>query len=160
MKRIKLGGKYGLDKFALVDDEDFDKFNKYKWHSTKKGYALHTDTSVKPKKNILMHRLIMNCRKGLEVDHIYHNTLDNRKQNLRITTRIQNHQNTIIHKINKSGYKGVTKHKHSGKWESRIKYQGKKLHIGLFTNPRHAALAYDMWAKELFGEYAYLNFQE
>ena len=154
MKKIPISGGsrwYPIltGKFALVDD-DFEWLNKFKWCSESSvGYARNRKLGK-------MHRLIMGNPLGKFIDHINHNTLDNRKSNLRICTNRQNHQNTLIHKTNKVGYKGVSWHK--SKWETRIRFNDKKLYIGEFNNKLHAAMAYDIWAKELYGEYASLNF--
>ena len=80
--------------------------------------------------------------------------LDNRRENLRICTSFQNHWNTLIHKVNKSGFKGVSWHSGKGKYEARIKQFGKKKFIGYFNNPINAAIAYGMTARALFKNYA------
>ena len=86
MKTIKLTKGYE----AIVDNEDYDELMKYKWSisiSKSSGPYASNDTVG------LMHRLIMKAKPHEFVDHTYHNTLDNRKQNLRICTRSQNGAN-------------------------------------------------------------------
>ena len=162
MKKIKLTqGKY-----ALVDDDQFLKLSKYKWGFqivykgiTKIGYV-YTSTYNKGKKSrIYMHRMIMNAPKNRLVDHINHNTLDNRLSNLRLCTNAQNQFNEKIKTINKtSKYKGVHLHKKTNSWYSNIVYMGKDYFLGSFVSEREAAKAYDKKAKELYREFAHPNF--
>jgi hypothetical protein len=109
---------------------------------------------------LALHRLIMNPPKGMMVDHINGDGLDNRRANLRVCTNAENGRNQRLSKNNKSGYKGVSWFKRDKKWRSKIKHEGKSRCIGLFDCPEKAARAYDAVAKELFGEYANLNFPE
>ena len=148
--------------FAIVDAEDYEKLAGYKWYAEKKGrtfYAERTDRGVRKNRNIPMHREILGAPKGKIVDHINHNGLDNRRANLRLVTIEQNTWNTR----KKSGhcssqYKGVSWQKSSGRWKSIIVYKGKWIFIGYFDDEELAAKAYDAKARELFGEYAALNF--
>ena len=92
MKKIELT----QGKFALVDDEDFEWLNQWKWYANHLGYTWYVVRSVRydnEVKAILMHRSILNAKIGEEIDHINHNGLDNRKKNLRICTRSQNNMN-------------------------------------------------------------------
>jgi hypothetical protein len=102
-----------------------------------------------------MHRVILNAPKGLMVDHINHDTLDNRKENLRIVT---NQQNTFNQKLknHSSKYKGVTWNSNSEKWCARIRHN-KPIYLGLFKDEKEAGMAYNEGAKKYFGEFALLN---
>ncbi len=155
MKRIKLT----KNKFAIVDDDMFDYLNQWRWHYAKVGYAARR--KFPEKKIIYLHRFITDCPKGLEVDHINHNKLDNQKNNLRICTHRQNGDNTTLPKNNTSGYKGVTWNKQRNKWqaslETRNGLERHRKHLGLFDSKIDAAEAYNKRAIELFGEYANLN---
>lgn len=153
MKKIELVGKYGTGKFALVEDEDYKLVNKYRWRINAYGYA---ETKVK-KKSIYMHRLIMNAEKGMEVDHINHEKLDNQKTNLRLCTHQQNQHNLKPQKNGSSQYKGVRWHKGNKSWQSKISYDGKTYYLGYFPTEAQAAHAYNLKATELFGEFAFLN---
>jgi len=79
------------NKVCLVDDDDFVKVSSYNWKESR-GYAY---TNIKDIGIVMMHRMIMGLQRGdgLEVDHIHHNKLDNRKSQLRICTPLQNSQN-------------------------------------------------------------------
>lgn len=138
--------------FAMVDNEDFDRVKDIVWGTTPQGYALNTSVG-------LMHRYIMNAPEHLEVDHIHHNTLDNRKSELRLGTRPQNCANQMP-KEGSSKYKGVCWDKPKRKWVSQITLNGKVYFLGYFTNEEEAGQAYDAKALELFEEFAYLNFPE
>ncbi len=147
---------------AIVDAEDYEKLSGCKWYVIRKGrtfYAERADRGGRKKRNIPMHRQILDEPAGKCIDHINHNGLDNRRANLRIVTQEQNNWN----KRKKSGncssqYKGVSWQKSSGRWKTIIVYRGKWIFIGYFDDEVSAAKAYDAKAQELFGEYAALNF--
>ena len=92
---------------------------------------------------------------------IDHNGFNNTKANLRLCTPSQNNYNTRVRKTKRtSKYKGVSRHKKSKSYAARIRYVGKLYDLGLFADEVEAAKAYDKKARELFGEFAYLNFPE
>jgi hypothetical protein len=103
-----------------------------------------------------MHRVIMDAPAGIQVDHINHNGLDNRKENLRFCNNRQNHQNGLIKKTSKAPYKGISDH--DGTWEATITVNGKRLWLGAFGTPELAACAYDNAAQKHFGQFACTNF--
>ena len=97
------------DLSVKVDLEDYNKLNKYKWHlmTTGRSNKYLRPVRYENRKTIRMHREIMNCKAFVcEVDHINHDTLDNRKQNLRLCNRSQNMFNRKNGTRNTSGYKG------------------------------------------------------
>ena len=149
-------------KFAIVDDADFKWLNQWKWHCDVYGYATgRANRRGRGAPKILMHRLILDTPKGAETDHINHNTLDNRRTNLRVVNRNQNNWNQ--QKIKDRGtsiYKGVCWNKKRKTWQAQIAFKKKNSVIGQFKTEHHAAVAYDLWADYLFGEYAKLNFQK
>jgi HNH endonuclease/AP2 domain len=155
MKEIKLT----QGKFAIVDDEDFERVNQYKW-CFQQGYALRGQwiKGEKITKIIGLHRFIMNPKKDEFIDHINGNGLDNRKENLRIVTKQQNAFNSNKPITNTSGYKGVSFFRRDKKWRAVIKLNQKYVHIGYFDDKITAAKAYDKKAKELFGNFAKLNY--
>ena len=159
MKRIELT----QGQFALVDNEDYEELNKWKWHAYKNRYggfaAIRNKGKWPHQQGVSMHRAVMGYPKGLQVDHRNHNTLDNRKSNLRICTNSQNSMNRVLYENTSSQYKGVYRNKNAKKWRTCIEHNGKKIHLGLFTNEVEAAKTYNKAAKELFGEFAYLNFE-
>ena len=97
--------------------------------------------------------------KDLFVDHIDHNGLNNQKYNLRIATHSQNCQNRRPCKNSSSKYRGVCWHKKNKKWTAHIKIDKKTIYLGIFESEEDAAMAYDAKAKELHGEWTYLNFR-
>jgi hypothetical protein len=161
MKQIPLS----QGKFALVDDEDFEELNKHKWYAKKSRGVFYASRTSKIKDNdesktIHMHRVILGFTDlKIKCDHIDHNGLNNQKTNLRASTHVQNCNNRRSRKNSSSEYKGVSWSKFSNKWHSQIQTLGKKIHIGYFFDEIEAAKAYDEKAKELFGEFAYLNFK-
>ena len=93
---------------------------------------------------------------GYVTDHINGNKLDNLKSNLRVTTDKLNRLNAGKRCDNTSGYKGVWKRK-NGRWQAEIKLDGKKYSLGTYETKEESAMAYNIKAKELFGEHARLN---
>lgn len=118
------------------------------------GYALRRPwVNGKSVKAVLMHRLIGNTPDYLQCDHKDGNGINNQKNNLRNCTSTENKRNQKKHK-GTSIYKGVSVRQGKNYWKARI---GSK-HIGYFKKERHAAIAYDIWAKEIYGEFAQFNF--
>ncbi len=154
LAKIKLSKGY----FAIVDDEDLEILFHYYWHVSGKR-NLYARTSL-PRINttILMHRLIsrLHYTDKRNIDHINHNSLDNRKKNLRIATCSQNSANRRPEKNNTSKYKGVTRN--SGRWLAQIQTKGKNHNLGRYDIEEEAAKAYDSAALRLFGEFAFTNF--
>lgn len=90
---------------------------------------------------IRLHRFLMDTPAGMEVDHINHNTLDNRTSlNLRNVTTLQNQQNRSgAQTDNKtSGIRGVSFHKKSQKWRAYLKINQKSIHLGFFDDINEA----------------------
>jgi len=147
-----------LNKFAIVDSQDFNWLSQFKWYFNKNGYARRR---IDKNTQIYMHQEILNKYygfSGLETDHINLNRLDNRKANLRIAYKQQNRFNSPTYKNNKVGYKGVILSRQTHKYHARIIIDNKQKHLGCFTTPEGAALAYNKAAKEYFGEFARLNY--
>jgi hypothetical protein len=150
---------------AIVDAEDFEWLSQWNWYAnwspgTKSFYACRSPGSRKygTVEFIKMHRVIMKCGEGEEVDHRNHNTLDNRKPNLRKCTPKQNAFNRRCHRESYSGFKGVTFDKRRNRWYTYIRPSGKQIFGGSFGSAKEAAKAYDDLARIHFGEFAHLNF--
>lgn len=134
MKKIKLTkGKY-----AVVDNEDFEYLNKWRWKFHKGNYAVRNSYGGKP---IYMHRIVNNTKEGLLTDHINRNGLDNRKENLRTVNHSQNALNTGMWKHNTSGVKGVFWDNQKNKWHANIMINKKVKHIGFYDNINDAEKA-------------------
>lgn len=116
------------------------------------GYAqLQRDS-----KPVLLHHLVLPKVKGMHVDHINGEKLDNRRENLRLVTPSQNCANSKIPKNNTSGYKGVSKNGTYG-WKGKIRTPFGYFYLGTYKTKEEAALAYNKAALFHFGEFAKLN---
>jgi hypothetical protein len=118
------------------------------------GYFI---TSIKGQR-YLIHRIIWmlgsgSDPRGLQVDHINGNRLDNRFCNLRAAERLDNNKNVKAHDDNKSGHLGITEHK-PGIWRARIMKNGKNMHLGLFPSIEQAVEARRKAELEYHGEFS------
>lgn len=145
------------DKFAIVDDEDYEELNKYKWFCSDKGYARRTGRINKRNVTIYMHLEIMCPPDGYEVDHKDLDRLNNVRSNLRICSVSENSRNKGVRRNNTSGYKGVHCRRDTKKWVARIGINGIRLYLGEFNSAIDAASAYNLKAVELHKEFAILN---
>lgn len=149
MKEIKLT----KGKIAVVDDEDFESLNKFKWLSYNRYAARATYVTGDGKQTwIFMHRFLKNCPKNLQVDHINRNTFDNRKCNLRIATHQQN-------SFNHPGYgnRGITKITNrplKKPYCVRLMINGKGLYFGYYKTIKEAKKVWKSKAKEYYGEFS------
>lgn len=157
--------KYG-SYTILIDDEDLALVKRFSWtvsNLSGYNYALSNGSD-----RIHMHRLIVKNFHGnidgLVIDHINHNTLDNRRANLRPCTSHQNSMNRRVDcpqtQNSSSKYKGVLWLKRAKKWRACVGYRNRKIQIGEFALEVDAARAYDQMARFLFKEFACLNFPD
>jgi AP2 domain/HNH endonuclease len=144
-------------KIALVDDGDYEWLNQWKWCVDGHGYAIRKDSSGQM---IKMHRLIMGEPKGVQVDHIDGNGLNNQRGNLRPATCSQSLWNRGKYSGCSSPFKGVCWCKRKKRWRAQIAQSGVRLHLGYFDTEEEAARAYDKAARELHEGFAKLNFPE
>lgn len=157
MKKIPLT----QGKFALVDDEDYPELIKHKWHAKchprtpgELWYASRTDSE---KRTVLMHRQILRFP-PCDIDHRNRNGLDNQKSNLRNATRGGQRMNSKI-ATSSAGYRGVEP-MHNQRFRARITRDGIRHNLGHFDTAVEAGKAYDRAARELWGDFALLNFPE
>jgi hypothetical protein len=147
---------------AIVDDDDFERCLRRTWTLSSKKKKL-SSLQIRCRwreKNYNLSNFVMKDFK-LMFDHKNRNALDNRKENLRPCNHPQNHANMAKPNIpTSSRYKGVYWYKPYSCWKAKTKYKQKDIHIGYFDTEKAAARAYDKKAKEIFGEFAYLNFPE
>jgi len=164
MKKIPLIGKRGKGKFALVDNEDFEKASQRRWfiYIQKNKNNVYAITNINSRRWYLHWEVFGKAPKGMNTDHINRNGLDNQKSNLRHCTIQQNVHNRGIQRNNKLGYKGVGWCNTKQNWMAAINItiNGIRKHktLGRFKNKKEAALCYDKGAKKYFGKYGYLNF--
>jgi hypothetical protein len=141
---------------ALVDDEDYEELVRYRWyaHNPDNGRIFYAKTNLpriinKPRTQLWMHKILLNPPKGMEVDHIDGNGLNNQKSNLRVVTHRENQQN--FHIIKTSRFPGVAL-RPSGKWISYITLKGKWRYLGTFVNEIDAATTYQVACATLCGD--------
>lgn len=137
-----------------VDDELFDYLSLSHWCTYARPGCRYAQRSNGPRtdnQERKMHRIITECPSDMQVDHINHDGLDNRRENLRIVNRSQNYMNTRLRGDNSSGIKGVCWDKRDRKWIAYI--QGR--HIGRFDSLKEAIDCRAEAEIEHFGEFRY-----
>jgi len=160
VKEIPLGDS---GKVALVDDEDHERVAALNWypHEASNGRLWYAVTWIRVQqtprkyKRLSMHRFLFN-EPASEIDHVNHDGLDNRRANLRFASRSDNMANTRIRKGRR--YKGA--YRQGNRWAAICTKNYESFYLGMFATEEEAARAYDAKARELFGEFAYLNFPE
>lgn len=133
---------------VLVDAEDYEELNKYKWRLSTRGYASRSGKRDErlngAPQTVMMHRQIMgliNIHWSTQIDHIYGKKLDNRKSKLRICNHSENQRNSGFYKNSKSGIRGVSWAKTVKKWVAQISHNKKVICLGYFTDKDDAIKA-------------------
>lgn len=145
----------------LVDRADYARLNQYRWFpaGTKNGYAGRYVKRNGKNRVLYLHRELLAPPPGFVVDHINGDTLDNRRENLRICTRAQNSANrTICH--SQSGFLGVAYDGTQNRFQAGVTKNGSRFRGPWRLTAREAAQDYDALARGIHGEFARLNFPE
>lgn len=143
-------------KFALVDNDDFEKVSCFKWSYTH-GYARRIEKIDGIKKLVYLHRFIIAPKDDYVTDHINGDKLDNRKQNLRVCLQSENLMNRKLRGNSKSGFKGVYWNKEKKKWHSQVSFMGQRISGKYFSKKEDAAKDYNTNALKLCPEFSKLN---
>lgn len=145
---------------CMVSDQDYAVQSAFRWQRHKHGYAhRYVRRRPAPGRTILMHREIIGAPLGVHVDHIDGNPSNNQRENLRLCNMTQNLANQQKMRGRKgkpcsSPYKGVSRDNRSGRWKMSCNDK----YLGTFATETEAALAYDLEAVRLWGEFARINF--
>lgn len=167
MKTIELSAQKPTSKnykkySVIVDDDDYEELSKYIWTYHKEHKSEYAVTASKDEfgkyRTKKMHRMIMGINdRHILIDHVDGNGLNNQRSNLRLANYSTNQANKKRLHNKKSKYKGVYFQSNTQKWKSGVMKDGKYFHLGYFKTEEHAAMAYNIKAKELFGEFACIN---
>ena len=149
---------------AVVDDEHHPWLSRYEWREqcrpkARTIYAVASiPTQAGHRATVPMHRFILNLEPGdpRQVDHRDRNGLNNQLNNLRIATHKQNLANVALRLDSTSLFKGVSYHAPSRRWRARTGENG-HVYLGMYASRHHAALAYNLAALALYGDFAVLN---
>ena len=143
--------------YAIVDDADFPMVAARRWTMNTGYVSTWVSSRGKPwsgapaGRSLKLHRLLMQPGPGLQVDHVNHDPLDNRRANLRVCTPHENAMNHPTQQNNTSGYRGVFRR--GQRWAAKIRFHRKLVHLGTFSDPTSARAAYLAAAFVLFGEF-------
>lgn len=151
----------------IYDDQDEELIYQYSWiifkNPKRNVYYAHTNLYIDDKRTTrFFHRLLLGITDSkIHVDHINHNGLDNRRENLRICSHTENMRNRRLSLDQSSQYKGVYLDKRTSRkrspWTARIRVNTKMIHLGCYFTEEDAALSYNTAALQYFGEFAFLN---
>jgi hypothetical protein len=148
-------------KSVLVDDEDYVWLNQWKWSLAShrlKNRIIYYGVRKVCGHHVKMHREVLGIVDSkIKIDHVNGNGLDNQKVNLRQANMAQNRQNSRKSPNCTSRFKGVSWHKHMGRWQVRIQVGGQVCNLGYFVEEAVAARVYNQVAKHSFGAFAYGN---
>lgn len=149
------------DQIAVVSACDYEWLMQWNWCAhwnphQRRFYAVRGESVDSTFKLIHMHRFIMGMP-DQKVDHFDRDGLNNRRGNLRAADNSQSQANRSKQRNNKSGFKGVHQ-RDTGKYVATIAYRNVSYKLGEFVAAIEAAVAYDLKAIELHGEFAALNF--
>lgn len=146
-------------KYAVVDDEDYERINSHSWAAVPNPYggvyAVRKGSKRKGEpRTIQMHREILNAPKGSIIDHVNGDGLDNRKSNLRFANTQKNSFNRKKPNLDStSRYKGVLQRKGSTNWIARIKFNNRHVELGTYGDEAYAASVYNFASRIFFGEF-------
>jgi len=170
MVEISLTGKHGRGKVAKVSDEDYEFVLQWPWrvHRNQAGYEYVSryeerkdgQATISMAREVLARKLGRSLTSMERADHVSRDTLDNRRENLRLASCSENGANSKLKRNNTSGYRGVSYFPSKKKWRAYIKFRWKRMSLGYYFTKEDAARAYDRAAVELFGEFAVLNFTQ
>lgn len=160
MRLIDVSTKTHKNKFVKVDDVDFDVLNQWKWSAEKVRvgfYAIRAITKDGKRTSVRMHAQICCAGEGMQVDHHDGDGLNNQRHNLRESTASQNQQNRRVRTVQSSKFKGVIWNKAAKSWAAHITNGDMPRSLGNYLSEEAAAGAYNIAAKEAFGEFASIN---
>lgn len=143
---------------VLIDEEDIEKVESYKWYINvpQNARTLYVANDKLGK----LHRYLMKAPKNLVVDHINRNGLDNRKENLRLTTASMNSRNMDTKSCNKLGVNGVSFEDASGRHGPRYKvhwmddeqrFRTKSFSVNKYSDAFEKAVAFRKAMEERYG---------
>lgn len=138
-----------------VSECDYPLLSLHNWYISTKGYAF----TIMGNKRIDMHRLVCRVPSGCVTDHINRDKLDNRRENLRPVSAMQNAQNAE-YRMGNSVYIGVRYKKSKGLFEAYAQLNGKDVYVGRSESEIEAAEMRDAFVYRTRGEFAFLNFPE
>lgn len=141
----------------VVDDCDDEVVASRRWYAKRdkrkrkpKAYV----TSGEFRNSVILHRLIAGATRGVHVDHVDGDTLNNRRSNLRLCTNAENSRNVTAHVDSRTGIKGIHFCRSTGRWRAQICLEGERIHLGRFSTKEQAHEAYCKAAKALHGQFA------
>lgn len=147
--------------YAYVDPEDFDRVMTRCWQTrrTRVPGKVYAATLIDGHL-VFLHRFVLGLPQGVEIDHEDGDGLNCRRSNLRPATDRQQAINRRRKRTSKAPYKGLYWIPRLQRWAVSLRINGRTKSLGTYDDAEEAARVYDAWARELYGEFARLNFPE
>ena len=142
---------------AIIDAHDAERVGRHSWHAVKAKKTFYARTQIEGRA-VYLHRFVVNAEPGRTVDHVNHDGLDCRKENLRLATMTEQNANQRKRAGGSSRFKGVHQWVNRGKirWRAGVQISGRQYRVSCATE-HEAALAYNRLARQHFGQFAALN---
>ncbi len=141
---------------AVVDRADEHLVSQWTWSLHSDGYAFRRTETSSGRSIVYMHRELLRPGRGLLVDHVDGDRLNNTRSNLRLATPSQNGAHSAS-RPRRSGFRGVYSHRPTGRWIAQMSIDGRVRHLGIYDGPEDAARAYDAAVRRQWGAFARTN---
>lgn len=158
--RIPIRDHAGGFTIVKLTPADYALGMRYPWRLDSDGYVIGYvfDRALGKSVRLALHRLVARTPTGVLCDHIFGRKTDCRRRALRHATHSQNTANRRDDRSGRSSkYRGVTRHRRSGKWQAQCKHANVNAYLGLFATEVDAARAYNAKARAVWGRFAHLN---
>ena len=151
-----LSGEYGKcfigSTFFIFDKSDYEKIKNNRWFLSGGYPATHLRGTGKIQR---LHRFLTDCPFDKVVDHVNHNRLDNRRENLRVCTSLENNKNLGVRRGTETGHTGIALTANKKRWTARICNNGTHHYLGTYDTLEEAIKARKEAEKKYYGDFAY-----
>lgn len=140
----------------IIDEQDFSMCRQYRWHIEKyRNRTMQYGAAIVNGKVLRIHRLVMQAPSQMQVDHINHNGLDNRRCNLRVCSNRDNNCNKDFANCVRASQLGTGIRQINGRYYARIMVYKKEIALGGYATLEEAKSARAQAERKYFGKFKY-----